>query len=306
MTDVYGGRDDMTHVRVKHRDLMIGASHTPALRMTQAGSISIATSTTPGVIVQWAGTPPTDRFALLMSRLGDINVVAQGSHVRRGSTVHLIADGAFEATLTAGPRGSEMLCLSADARLRSRAGHGDDNSVHSVVASPVGWHRIAPLYAALRAMCASAHAQRGMESAFPSTSADIAEPIVAALARIVLDDIADDICSRVRAYVREHSANPHQSVGTIANRLGIPRRTLQSALAEAGTSVSAELRAARLANMRRAQQQNPGLSAIALYQVSGFPSLSSMYRAVHAEAGTACGAHVIGSGVPGREDSLHA
>lgn len=239
----------------------------------QSPTTELAYAPQPGVRVDWRNTEDRgDRVLMVVSRRGLLDASVIGPHLRRGSNAILVSGESARVRVISSGDQADMLCVSVD---MASLGIAATELRRSTAEAPgIRWSRLAPLFSFLRSVCVTSAG-----GVIPRTLSEATATTTIALGRI-LTEVADDVATRALAYIVEYSSNPHLSVGTIADRLGTSPRTVQAALASIGTTVSDELRRARLARARRARQNHPGLGAMAVYQLAGFPSLAAMYRAI--------------------------
>ena len=238
----------------------------------QSPTTELAYAPQPGVRVDWRNTEDRgDRVLMVVSRRGLLDASVIGPYLRRGSNAILVSgESASIRAISSGDQ-ADMLCVSVG---MASLGGAATELRRSADATGIRWSRLAPLFSFLRSVCVTSAG-----GVIPRTLSEATATTTIALGRI-LTEVADDVATRALAYIVEYSSNPHLSVGTVAERLGVSPRTVQAALASIGTTVSDELRRARLARARRARQNHPGLGAMAVYQLAGFPSLAAMYRAI--------------------------
>ncbi|MGM7699832.1 hypothetical protein [Microbacterium sp. A84] len=255
-------------------------------RLAHYAQTTLAMVTTPRVRVRWKRDEASKaRTLLLFARKGKLSVSTQGPVVRRGDNAIMLlpSDRPAEISVT-GPQ-SELMYISAGAGVVPPLALNLSNDVQGTA---LPWHRIAPLYAFVHAVCASPPPAEDEPDALAACS----EAIVESCARTIIGDISaqGSVVLQVRAFIAEYHTNPNLTLPSISGRFGIATRTLQAAFSTQGSTVRRELRQARTRTAQGLRRTHSQLSQAQVARLSGFTSLSAMYRSLHAESDAAVAA----------------
>ncbi|MGP6169736.1 hypothetical protein ACTU6V_00830 [Microbacterium sp. A204] len=249
-------------------------------RLAHYAQTTLAMVTAPRVTVRWKRDEASRaRTLLLFARKGKLSVSTQGPVVRRGGNAIMLLPSDRPAEVSVMEPRSELIYISAGAGIVPPLALDLSNDVQG---SPLPWHRIAPLYAFVHAVCTSPPTT-GDE---PDVLAACSEAIVESCARTIVGDISAQggVVLRVRAFIAEYHNNPNLTLASISDRFGIATRTLQAAFSTHGSTVRRELREARTRTAQGLRRTHPQLSQSQVARLSGFASLSAMYRSLHSES----------------------
>ncbi len=217
------------------------------------------------------------RVLLIMVRSGRMKTDTAGAVVRRGMNAVLVLPGRNPVTLSVTTSRCEFVYISTDMDALPPSAitlRGD------ITAAPISWERLAPLYAFVRAACMTAVVTRNDQNLDVLSSP--AGEIVASLLRAMVHDLdcRGGLVGGAREVIRRHHTDANLTPSLVAERLGVSERTLQRAFAVERTGVQEELRRARAGRARRLARVYPHLTRAQLAELSGFSSLSALYRSL--------------------------
>jgi AraC-like DNA-binding protein len=218
------------------------------------------------------------RALLLISATGTLTVETEGGVLRRGPGVALVRPGEDRVSISTRDPHNELIYVGFGAEILAEAVLP---AVGVLEAPPLDWQVIAPFYAFVAALCASG----GPVSESPATLAGASRALVKELVGVLTRDVSvpGSLIDAARVVIEAEFADPGVTVARIAQRLGVAPRTLQAVFAAEGTTVSAELRRARLSAARSAKAANPRMTARDVAKASGFGSVSAMSRALRGD-----------------------
>lgn len=241
---------------------------------------SLATVSAPEMSIRWNRDEKSrTRALLLFVRVGGLAVSGQGPVVRRAGTAALIPPGDTPVEIaTTHPR-NEFVYISCDAHVVPASML---SLVTDVEAPPLPWRTFAPLYAFVQA----ASATQPLRAGEPDMLTVCTDVIVDSGVQAILSGVPEtvDVVGQVRALISEHHTDPDVTPSSIAGQLRVPPRTLQAAFAAENSTLRDELRAARTQTAMMLRETHPQLSQAHRARLSGFASLSAMYRALQTDA----------------------
>lgn len=248
------------------------------LSVAHCPRLTLALLSTPPIRMFWRrDRHPPGRSAVIFARVGSLSAATRGPAVQRGESAVLIPPGDEPVEIMATHARNELIYISASASVMPSV---VAQLTHTLRGPAVPWSRVAPLYAFVSTACASpAHAADDTDPVASS-----AEAITSAFAIAILGDLErpDSIVERVRAFIDENHTHPDLTSAAIAAHFGVAQRTLQTAFAAEGSTIRQELRDARRRTALTLREQHPDMLQSRRAQLSGFSSLSAMYRAVGA------------------------
>lgn len=247
-------------------------------RIAHHRQTSMAVISAPEMTIRWnRHAQPRARALLLFARAGALSVRGRGVVVREGGTAALIPPGDTPVEISTTESRNEFVYLSTGAEVvpPSMPAHGE-----SIDAPALPWRSFAPLYAFIQAACMT----RPVNPGEPDALAACADIIATSAVDVLLSDMAESpsLIAQVRAFIDEHHTDPDLTPFSIAASFALPPRSLQALFAEHDSTVRDELRTARAHSAVRLKETRPQLSQTQRAQLSGFASLSAMYRALQA------------------------
>ncbi|WP_431075343.1 hypothetical protein [Microbacterium phyllosphaerae] len=255
------------------------------LRFAHNASESFLLVTGTAARLRWdRGQAVSEHALLLLARTGAMAVAADGPVMRRGTSIALVVAGSGLVDVEVTESRNEFIALRVPAHLVSAA---VGSARFDMARPPIPWRRLAPLYAFMHGVCATPSG--------PVEESDVisltAEAIVAACVRTVVEDLNSGagLAEVAMTFIAEHHRDLTVNASSLAGRLGVPTRTLQTAFAAAGTTARSELRSARVAALVLLQADYPHLTQSERARLAGFASRSAMYRALNELSATELG-----------------
>ncbi|MEV8249825.1 helix-turn-helix domain-containing protein [Microbacterium sp. NPDC076768] len=241
---------------------------------------SLVAVSTPAASAHWHRDEVSRGRALMVfARKGELEVFSSSPVIRRGKSALIIPPGSAPTEIRATGPQNELIYISSAAQvLPSLALDLQEN----IRAPQVPWRTLAPLYGFLHTLCVTPPPL----ATEPDLLADATDSIVEGLARTALWDIApvDDLLSRAQAFIEQNHSDPRLSSASLGTQLRTSQRTLQATFASAGLTVSGEIRRTRSEAATRLLRTHPKFSQAQIAQLSGFSSVSSLYRALQASS----------------------
>lgn len=223
-------------------------------------------------------TGSASRALLLLAARGGIDVQTEGTLVRRGSTLAAVWPGDEPVTMHLIEPRNELIHIGFSSEIladiplpRWREGE----------APPLEWPVVAPFYAFVKALCATSPRSPEAGTALAVAARAMVRELVAIAAQE--HEAPSSLVGAARLIIRDDFADSRVSVSSIARRLRVSPRTLQAAFTDEGTTVSGELRSARIVAARLIKDANPRMPARELAASAGFGSVSAMTRALRQE-----------------------
>lgn len=247
-------------------------------RIAHHRQTSMAVVSAPEMTIRWnRHAHPSPRALLLFARAGALAVSGRGVLLREGGTAALIPPGDTPVAISTTEIRNEFVYISVGAEAIPPALQIRGESAQAPMLS---WRSYAPLYAFIQAACMTQPANPGE----PDVLAACIDVILASAVNVLLSDLAEPPgrLAQVRAFIAEHHTDPQVTPFTIATDFALPPRSLQALFAEDDSTVRDELRTARARTATRLRESQPLLSQAQRAQLSGFASLSAMYRALQA------------------------
>lgn len=234
----------------------------------------------PDVEIDW----PRDRGSvhralLLVAAAGKFRVRTEGAVIRRGAGVALVLPGDEPVRIAMADHQNDLVYIGFGSEMLTDLALPPGGRHEG---STLDWSLLAPFYAFARTMCAA-----GIQTpAAAASMAGSARALVKELIGMVVRDSGaeHDAFETARAVIRSEFADPRLSVSMIAQRVNVAPRTLQALFAAEGSTVSGELRAARVRAAKAMKRSNPRLTARQIADAAGFGSVSAMSRALRGDS----------------------
>ncbi|MFB8188119.1 hypothetical protein ACFC14_02270 [Microbacterium sp. NPDC055988] len=250
---------------------------TLAASLAHYAHTSLAFVTTPPVSITWNRDEASrSRALLLFARTGGLEVTTAVPVVRRGTGAVVVPPGDVPLEISVSQPENELIYVSVDAQVLPAV---VSELTHGVPAPPIPWRTLVPLYAFVRGLCTTPEPSKDE----PDLLAAAVGSVVDALARTALAGLEPSagIVARALVVIDEQFRDPRVDLTSIAGQLQVGVRTLQAAFAAEGSTVTGELRRVRTDSVVRLMVSHPHLTQEQRAHLSGFGSLSALYRALH-------------------------
>jgi len=216
-----------------------------------------------------------DRLVVLRASEASFEMVSDGLILRRDPDFFLVAPGVEPVEFRALAPTTELLYMSTDV---SALGPVEVPTSQDEIPGPIPDALAAPLVGLIGAL--ASRGPRGATTAEPLAS--VAREVARSLVGLFTEDEGAGrglFTAAIAVIAREHH-RVDLSPATIAARLRVATRTLQTAFTQRGTTISRELRAARVRTARALRRAEPALSTGRLAEAAGFGSASALHRAL--------------------------
>ena len=240
---------------------------------------SLAFVSTPPVTIVWNRDEASrSRALMLFARTGGLDVTAAVPVVRRGVGAIIVPPGDIPLEISVSQPENELIYVSVDAQVLPAVA---SELANDRPAPPIPWRSLVPLYAFVRGLCTTPELQQDE----PDLLAAAVGSVVDALARTALAGLEPSagIVARALVVIDEQFRDPRVDLSSIADQLQVGVRTLQAAFAAEGSTVTGELRRVRADSVVRLMVSHPHLTQEQRAHLSGFGSLSALYRALQAQ-----------------------
>lgn len=250
------------------------------VRMTRFPELTFAHATLPPALVEW----PRDalsltRAAVILCINGRIAVTSTSTVIERRPGMYLVPPGDAPLTFETLDDLNEVLYISAPASLVSDI---DVRRGRSSTRPEVPANVLAPLLAFATSLSAGSVGNSLIVGPLRSVAMEVGR----ALARLIAEGDPSELTlfSRTMRLIGENHADARLSVPRLAELAGVSPRSLHAAFATEGTTVAGEVRATRAREARELRNRNPSMPAAQIARSVGFGSVSTLYRALEAEA----------------------
>lgn len=220
-----------------------------------------------------------ERAVVILVKQGRVSVDSEADTVSREPGLHLVPPAVDPVRVRALDGANEFIYISVNAALIA------DIPVPSGLSTPLSPFStaiLAPLVTFVTTLCTISAEPGGNTAPLVSAAVEAVRSIV----RVATDadNVPASIFDRAMQIIVRDYASRELTVPALATTLEISRRTLQSAFAREGTTVSDELRGVRTRAALKARASDQALSAGEIAFVAGFGSESAMFRALHKHA----------------------
>lgn len=279
--------DDYTAVRKRlakfdvEFDVNWSGGKPAAVRLARFPDIDISLAQTPQLDVEWARDDVAAHQAtILIARVGGIRIEPDIRSVSYGTRAVLILPGPERVRMHTTDPSNEYISAAFPVTLLPS---GAAQLESSIMASGISWPRLAPLYNFIATTASASISVEGDEN---MALFSVVREVLSTLATLLLEGVstAPTLYDRATTHLRRHFSDSNTNVDSLADALGVTPRKVQAALAENGTTVTLMLRGLRTAEAQRVRTELPELSPDKVAEMTGFSSLSTMYRALRSES----------------------
>lgn len=221
----------------------------------------------------------SDITALLFVLRGQGEVITDGRMVKREPGAVMVLPGTEPAKMQLTGTVNEFI----EVNFHSHRFAGSIATVDEKAKNlpPIDMKTLKPFFAFISNTCNSSRTTQKNDRALEMTADAVTAGLLAASFGQG-EDWLSSLLTKVYAFVVSHYADPNIRVDDAAADIGVSVRYLQQELNKSGKKFSCILRDIRVDRVRDLKTSRPDISAAELAKLSGFGSLSAMYRALRA------------------------
>lgn len=230
----------------------------------------------PRVTGEWArDAASADEVTVVVAASGEIEFQSDPPAIVREPNVAVILPGDTPVPFRTTENANELVYASVDRGIVADLLPPASSAPSGPIRSP---EALAPLLAFVQQVCSTG----GTDAAASAALHAAARQIVRSLVHIVLSEGEEhrSLFDVATAVIDATHVDPATNTATIARRLQVTPRVLQLEFQRHGTTVTRELRRARVATAKQVRAAAPRLPAPEVARRAGFGSVATMFRAL--------------------------
>lgn len=268
----------MMHLRAANIEITSVAPPTSPLvgRFARFPACAFAHVLIPRVTGEWArDASSADEVTVVIATSGEIEFQSDPPAIVREPNVAVILPGDGPVPFRTTHDANELVYASVTGGIVADLLPHGSNVPSGPLRSP---EALAPMLAFAQQVCSTGATDAAASAALHAAARQVARSLV----HIVLSegDEHRSLFDRALSVVEDEHVDPATDTGTIARKLRVTPRVLQLEFQRHGTTVTQELRRARVATAQGLREAAPRMPAAEVARRAGFGSVATMFRAL--------------------------